>query len=83
MRLIKKNYVNWADLVFSNALQHKHDLSVRRFRKIKYSAGFGYLDQNGVIGKSGYQRGSFRLNTDMKSPIGWMGANLSYAKSKD
>lgn len=25
----KKNYVNWADLVFSNALQHKHDLSVR------------------------------------------------------
>lgn len=80
----KKNYVNWADLVFSNALQHKHDLSVRGgSEKIKYSAGFGYLDQNGVIGKSGYQRGSFRLNTDMEI-TDWLdaGANLSYAKSK-
>ena len=78
-----KNYVNWADLVFTNALQHKHDLSVRGgTEKIKYSAGFGYLDQNGVIDKSGYKRGSFRLNTDMEI-TDWLdaGANLSYSKS--
>src|SRR5699024_5022198 len=61
----------------------KHDLSVRGgTEKIKYSAGFGYLDQNGVIDKSGYKRGSFRLNTDMEI-TDWLdaGANLSYSKS--
>jgi len=78
-----KHYLDWENLAFTNAPQYKHDLSLRGgTEKIKFSAGFGYLDQNGVIEKSGYQRGSFRLNTDM-TITDWldMGANFSYAKA--
>ncbi|MGV8092346.1 MAG: TonB-dependent receptor [Mangrovibacterium sp.] len=79
----KKNYVDWEKLMLGNALQHKHDVSIRGgTEKVKFSAGFGYLNQDGVVEKSGYERGSFRLNNDFVITK-WMdmGTNFSYAKS--
>ncbi|MHB9056538.1 MAG: SusC/RagA family TonB-linked outer membrane protein [Paludibacteraceae bacterium] len=78
-----KNYVDWEKLTLGNALQSKHDVSLRGGNeKIKFSLGLGYLDQNGVVDKSGYKRGSVRLNTDAII-TNWLdlGVNFSYTKA--
>jgi len=74
---------DWEDLMLGNAVQHKHDLSIRGGNeKVAYSTAFGYLKQEGVVEKSGYERGNFRLNTDF-SLTGWLdlGSNISYVQS--
>lgn len=81
---MNKNYTDWEKLTLGDALQHKHDVSLRGGNdRVKFSLGLGYLNQEGVIEKSGYERGSFRLNTDVKLTK-WMnvGANFSYTKAK-
>jgi len=78
-----KQYTNWEDLMFGNAVQQKHDLSIRGgSEKVKYSAAFGYLYQDGVVQKSGYERGNFRLNTDY-NVNDWLdlGTNISVVQS--
>src|SRR5690554_6425016 len=38
---LDKNYVDWENLMLGNALQHKHDLSIRGgSEKVKFSSGF-------------------------------------------
>ena len=81
---INKKYVNWDDLMFTNAPQHKHDVSLRGgSEKMRYAASFGYLEQDGIVKGSGYNRGNFRFNFDY-SPFKWLdwGVNVSFARSK-
>ena len=76
-------FTDWEDLMLGNAVQHRHDLSIRGgSNKVKYSTAFGYLNQDGIVAKSGYERGSFRLNTDFEISE-WMdlGTNISYTQS--
>lgn len=78
-----KRYVDWEKLMLGNALQHKHDLTVRGgTEKFRFSTGFGYYNQDGVVEKSGYERGTFRLNTDVMV-TDWMdlGSNISFTRS--
>lgn len=77
-----KSYTNWEELMLGNALQHKHDLSIRGgSNSLKYSASLGYYDQDGVVKSSGYNRGTFRSNIDY-TPYKWLdlGTNFSYTK---
>jgi len=78
-----KNYTDWENLMLGSAVQHKHDLNIRGGSdRVKYSAAFGYLNQDGVVDKSGFERGNFRLNTDYDI-ADWLdiGSNISYSKS--
>ena len=78
-----QNFTDWESLMFGNAVQHKHDLSIRGGSdRVKYSAAFGYLNQDGVVEKSGFERGNFRLNTDFDLSD-WLdlGTNISYSQS--
>jgi TonB-linked SusC/RagA family outer membrane protein len=78
-----KRYVDWEKLMLGSALQHKHDVTIRGgTEKFRLSTGFGYYNQDGVVEKSGYERGTFRLNTDI-TITDWMdfGSNISYTKS--
>ncbi|WP_302115406.1 TonB-dependent receptor [uncultured Alistipes sp.] len=74
--------VDWEKLMFRNALYHNHDISVRGGNeKLKVAASAGFFDQNGMarLG-SGYQRGTFRINADLKVNKWFsMGVNASYA----
>jgi len=77
-----KSYTNWEELMLGNALQHKHDLSIRGgTNSLKYSASLGYYDQDGVVKSSGYNRGTFRSYLDY-TPYKWLdlGTNFSYTK---
>lgn len=78
-----QNFTDWEDLMFGSAVQHKHDLSIRGgTERVRYSANFGYLNQDGVVEKSGFERGNFRLNTDFDL-YSWLdlGTNMSFSQS--
>ncbi|MDE5622261.1 MAG: SusC/RagA family TonB-linked outer membrane protein, partial [Alistipes sp.] len=74
--------IDWEKLMFRNALYHNHDISIRGGNeKLKVAASAGFFDQNGMarLG-SGYRRGTFRINADLKVNK-WLavGVNSSYA----
>lgn len=74
--------VDWEDMMFRNAIYHNHDISLRGGNEwAKVSASAGFFDQQGmVVTGSGYQRGNFRINADLKATK-WLsvGVNASYA----
>lgn len=74
--------VDWEDTMFRNAIYHNHDISVRGGTdRAKIAASAGFFDQQGmVVTGSGYQRGNFRINADLKATK-WLslGVNASYA----
>lgn len=77
-------FVDWEDLMLTNAVQQKHDINLRGGNdKFKYSASVGYLDQEGMVLNSGYKRGNFRSNLDY-SPLKWLdfSTNLSFSRSE-
>jgi TonB-linked SusC/RagA family outer membrane protein len=79
-----KKFTNWEDLLLKNGLQYKEDVSLRGGSdKLKYAVGAGHFNQDGIVDKSGYQRGNFRANVDY-SVYKWldMGINFSYARAK-
>lgn len=79
-----QKFTNWEDLLFGNGLQYKTDVSLRGGNeKLKYSAGAGFFNQDGIIEKSGYKRANFRTNVDY-SIYKWMdmGVNFSYTRAK-
>ena len=81
---MNKKYVDWEDLMFTNAPQHKHDISIRGGgEKMKFAASLAYLNQDGIVKGSGYERGNFRFNFDY-SPWKWLdwGVNVSFSRSK-
>jgi len=81
---VNNQFIDWEDLMLGNAAQHRHDLSIRGGNeRVKYAAGLGYLNQDGVVQKSGYERANFRLNTDF-AINSWLdvGSNISFSKSQ-
>jgi len=77
-------YVNWEDLMLTNAPQQKYDVSLRGGAKnVKYALAAGYFDQNGIVQGSGFRRGNFRSNVDY-SPARWVdvGVNMSFSKAE-
>jgi TonB-linked SusC/RagA family outer membrane protein len=81
---MNKNYTDWEKLMLGNAFQQKYDLNVQGgTEKVRFSTGFGYYNQDGVVENSGYERGTFRLNTDFVV-TGWMdmGTNIAYTRSE-
>lgn len=78
------NYVNWEDLMLTNAPQQKYDVSLRGgARNVKYAVAAGYFDQNGIVQGSGYRRGNFRSNVDY-APAKWvdLGMNMSFSRAE-
>lgn len=77
-------YVNWEDLMLTNAPQQKYDVSLRGGAKnVKYALAAGYFDQNGIVQGSGFRRGNFRSNVDY-APAKWvdLGVNMSFSKAE-
>lgn len=75
---------NWEELMLGNALQQKHDLSVRGgSEKLKFAASLGYFDQNGLLRNSGYTRANFRSNVDYAA-CRWLdfGVNVAFTRSE-
>lgn len=74
--------VDWEDTMFRNAIYHNHDVSLRGGNEwAKISASAGFFDQQGMVKTgSGYKRGNFRINADLKANK-WLsiGVNATYA----
>lgn len=73
---------NWADLMFKNAGMQQHYLSVNGGEgKTTYNFGLGYLDQSGILIKTGYKKYNASLNfkTQMSKVVSF-GTNLSFMK---
>lgn len=76
---------NWQDAVFQTAIQHSHQVSAQGGTdKVQYYASGSYMDQEGTIIGSNFNRMSFRTNLDaqMKS---WLkfGMTAAYSNSND
>ncbi|ULT27310.1 hypothetical protein KUH03_11430 [Sphingobacterium sp. E70] len=56
---------DWQDLVYRSAMVQNHDLNLSGGNDAtKYYTSFGYLNQDGTIRNSGFQRLSFRGNIE-------------------
>ncbi len=76
---------NWQDAVFQTALQHQHQLSAQGGTdKVKYYVSGSYMNQEGTIIGSEFNRLSLRTNLDaeLKSWLK-MGVNVAYSNSND
>lgn len=77
------NFTDWEDLMLSNAAQHKHDVSIRGgATNLKYSAGIGYFNQDGLVKNSGYERATFNSSVDF-IPYKWLDLGTSFSYTKD
>src|SRR5690606_9841266 len=75
--------IDWQDLVYTSALTQNYNLSASGGTdKVKYAISGGYLDQDGIIETTGFERFSFRTNVDMKVNdfVSW-GGNLLASRS--
>jgi TonB-linked SusC/RagA family outer membrane protein len=58
---------DWQDEVFHTALQSNNNLSISGGTdRNRYFVSGGFINQEGIVRKSGYNRGSLRLNLDSK-----------------
>nr|WP_299073725.1 TonB-dependent receptor [uncultured Allomuricauda sp.] len=58
---------DWQDLVYRTAMMQNHQISVSGGNETsKYYTSFNYLDQEGIIKNSGFNRYSIRVNGDIK-----------------
>lgn len=76
---------NWQDEVFRTALQHSHQLSATGGTdKVQYYVSGSYMDQQGTIIGSNFQRFSVRTNVDAQLKS-WLklGVSATYANTKD
>ena len=76
---------NWQDAIFQTALQHSHQVSAQGGTdKVQYYSSGSYMNQEGTIIGSNFNRFSFRTNLDaqMKS---WLkfGMTAAYSNSND
>ena len=74
---------NWADETFENNMRQEYNLSMSGANdKGNFYLSLGYLDDQGVISGSGFERLSGRLKADYKLKS-WLkvGANVSYNHS--
>lgn len=76
---------NWQDAIFRTALQHQHQLSVSGgTEKVQYYVSGSYMNQEGTIIGSNFDRFSLRSNLDAQVKS-WLklGANLSFTNTND
>ena len=76
---------NWQDAVFRTAMQHQHQLSVAGGSdKIQYYVSGSYMDQEGTVIGSNFNRFSMRANLDAQVKK-WLklGVNLSFTNTND
>ena len=76
---------NWQDAIFRTAWQHQHQISAQGGTDaVKYYVSGGYMDQQGTIIGSNFNRFSFRSNLDAQLKK-WLklGLNVSYTETKD
>ncbi|MGN1212146.1 MAG: SusC/RagA family TonB-linked outer membrane protein, partial [Candidatus Cryptobacteroides sp.] len=76
---------NWQDAIFRTALQHQHQLSVSGgTEKVQYYVSGSYMNQEGTIIGSNFDRFSLRSNLDAQVKS-WLklGVNLSYTNTND
>lgn len=68
---------NWQDAVSQTALQHQHQVSAEGgTEKIKYYVSASYMDQDGTLIGSNFNRYSFRVNLDSQLKS-WLKLGLS------
>ncbi len=76
---------NWQDAIFQTALQHQHQIAAQGgVDKIQYYVSASYMDQDGTIIGSNFNRYSFRVNLDTQLKK-WlkMGLTASYSSSDE
>jgi TonB-linked SusC/RagA family outer membrane protein len=74
---------DWTDMAYSNALRQEYNVSVNGGSdKSSFYASLAYLDEDGIIEYSGYERITSRIRADYQAKK-WlkMGANVSYVHS--
>ncbi|WP_316811339.1 TonB-dependent receptor [Pedobacter heparinus] len=78
------NAIDWQKFMIKDAWSQKHDVSVRGGgEKTQIAGSLGYFDQQGMVEKSGFKRGTARLNIDQKiNKVVSIGANISFTRSK-
>ena len=76
---------NWQDEVFRTALQHQHQISAQGGSdKVQYYVSGSYMDQQGTIIGSNFNRLSFRTNLDAQLKEWFkLGVNATYAITND
>ena len=76
---------NWQDEVFRTALQHQHQVSATGgSEKVQYYVSGSYMNQEGTIIGSNFDRLSFRTNLDAKLKEWFkLGVNATYAVTHD
>jgi len=76
---------NWQNEVFHNAVMHNPDVSISGgFDKTTFALSFGYMDQEGVVLGSGFNRISTRLSVQNKM-YDWLeiGGNMSMGNTNE
>ncbi|MCM1355182.1 MAG: SusC/RagA family TonB-linked outer membrane protein, partial [Staphylococcus sp.] len=71
---------NWSDAIYKNALRQEYNLSVSQASdKSSFYASASYLNNEGIVTNSGYERFTGRLSADVQAKS-WLkvGANMSY-----
>ena len=76
---------NWQDEVFRTALQHQHQVSAQGGTdKVQYYVSGSYMNQEGTIIGSNFDRLSFRTNLDAQLKEWFkLGVNATYAVTHD
>lgn len=80
-----REYIDWEDLLIRTGTIHNHNLSISSGNeKTKIYSGFNYINQQGIIPNSGYEKVTARINADQQV-TDWLkiGVNTSYQFSKD
>ena len=76
---------NWQDAVFQTALQHQHQISASGgTEKVQYYVSGSYMDQEGTIIGSNFERFSVRTNLDAQLKK-WLklGVNATFSNTVD
>ena len=74
---------NWRDLAYKNAVRQEYNVSVNGgTNRSSFYASMGYLNEDGIIEYSGYQRLSARVRADYQVK-NWLkvGANVGFVNS--
>ena len=76
---------NWQDEIFRTAFQHQHQLSVQGGTdKVQYYVSGSYMDQEGTIIGSNFDRLTLRTNLDAQVKEWFkLGLNLTFANTND
>ena len=76
---------NWQDEVFRTALQHQHQISAQGgTEKVQYYVSGSFMNQEGTIIGSNFDRLSFRTNLDAQLKDWFkLGVNATYASTND